>query len=414
MAAGVVLTQALEQSRSTSSAGTEVSEPRRVALAFRERTLTLAGLAAWLSMCLSLGLEVRAAGHLSPAHLAAGASLVGFAAAELCGTVLRFGARARLVSLAAASAFVCWGSYYPFGAFTALLSVTTAQACFYLDRRSITVWTAVSVTCSSAVLFLRPDLDPAHALNAALLYGTFQVFAEIAGLIIVRAARDSDALNDANARLLATHAQLAQQERLLERVRIARDLHDSAGHRLTALAVKLELLRASSDQPLRAASEELLGLTRGALEEIRASVRRLRSTARPSLREELEIVARAVERPRVHLRLPEPFPDVPDRVSETVFRVAQELVTNGIRHARAENLWMELDQAPGALRLVARDDGVGLAALVPGAGLAGIRERAAELGGSVSVEGRLGLGVRVTVTLPLDAGAGGEPGGETP
>ncbi|MHB8416654.1 MAG: sensor histidine kinase [Myxococcales bacterium] len=376
------------------------------ALASRERLLTVAGVAAWISMCLSLAVEVRAAGRVSAGQLACGASLLGFAATYVGGALLPLPARARLVTLGGAAAFACWASYYPFGAFTALLCVTTAQAAFYLGPREAAAWTAASVAASSAVLGARPDLDGAHAANAAVLYGTFQVFAAIAGSIIVRAASDGDALSDASAQLLGAHTRLAEQERALERVRIARDLHDSAGHQLTALAVKLELLRASSEGAPRAAAEELLGLARAALDAVRASVRGLRSEARLSLPEALHVLARAVERPRVHLRLPEPFPDLPEHVGDALFRIAQELVTNGIRHARAQNLWLSLDRGPEGLRLEARDDGVGLAVLAPSTGLAGMQERVAELGGSLELEGRLGRGVRVTVDLPLGAGSG--------
>jgi len=92
------------------------------------------------------------------------------------------------------------------------------------------------------------------------------------------------------------------------------------------------------------------------------------------------------------------------RPALTVLRCAQEIVTNAVLHARAQNLWLELSQHDGVLLLSARDDGRGASELRAGNGLRGMRERAETLGGTLRIETAEGKGFALFATLPF-AGA---------
>jgi signal transduction histidine kinase len=76
------------------------------------------------------------------------------------------------------------------------------------------------------------------------------------------------------------------------------------------------------------------------------------------------------------------------------------VVTNAVRHAAADNLWIEVSQSNGCARVQAWDDGEGAAEVRPGNGLAGMRERFEQLGGQVSFGSALGEGFRVEAVLP--------------
>ena len=101
---------------------------------------------------------------------------------------------------------------------------------------------------------------------------------------------------------------------------------------------------------------------------------------------------------------------LPPHHETVLFRVAQEALTNVVRHASAHNATVDLCQEPDVVRLEVRDDGVGFeAAGTPeagdrrGLGLAGMRERVALLGGSCTIESQPGGGTHVCVTVPLSA-----------
>jgi signal transduction histidine kinase len=89
-----------------------------------------------------------------------------------------------------------------------------------------------------------------------------------------------------------------------------------------------------------------------------------------------------------------------------VFRCVQEILTNTLRHAFARNLWIEVAATgDGGIQVHARDDGQGVAELKPGAGLSGMRERFAQLGGRVELRPGAGRGMELVAWLP-SRGAG--------
>jgi two-component system sensor histidine kinase UhpB len=94
-----------------------------------------------------------------------------------------------------------------------------------------------------------------------------------------------------------------------------------------------------------------------------------------------------------------------ETVDVTVYRVAQEALTNVMRHARAAQVRVRLVRGPGDLRLTVQDDGRGMDAgdASRGLGLLGAAERAAAAGGELSVHGPLGQGVLLTLRIPLPA-----------
>ena len=109
-------------------------------------------------------------------------------------------------------------------------------------------------------------------------------------------------------------------------------------------------------------------------------------------------------RPRVHVELAEGF-CVEDAVAgETVLRCAQEIVTNAVRHASAENVWLEIHRSREGIALRARDDGRGAASVQSGHGLSGCAS-GSEQRGRLSVETAPGRGFSVEAILPVAQGA---------
>lgn len=221
-------------------------------------------------------------------------------------------------------------------------------------------------------------------------------------------------LERVNRELELSHERLrALSRRLLEiqeeeRGRLARDLHDDIGQALTALKIQVESLRPASAEPAqRSRVDECVETIQSTLER----VRQLSLSLRPpqlddlglaaALRSHLDRQAR-VAGLAPHFDAAEAPHDISPETETACFRVAQEAITNVLRHARARNLWVRLFQSGGRLALTVRDDGLGFdVQSVRGLGLAGMEERTALAGGSLELRATPGKGTVVLAMFPL-------------
>jgi signal transduction histidine kinase len=117
----------------------------------------------------------------------------------------------------------------------------------------------------------------------------------------------------------------------------------------------------------------------------------------------LRTLVAGVPRPRVHLEVADDL-RVDAALAHTIFRCVQEALTNAVKHAQAENVYLAINKAAdGAVTVTARDDGRGVSEIRPGNGLSGLRERIESMGGTVEIEGRKGLGLTIRALLPVRA-----------
>ena len=103
--------------------------------------------------------------------------------------------------------------------------------------------------------------------------------------------------------------------------------------------------------------------------------------------------------PRIHLTVPDALCRNDAACALTLLRCTQEILTNAVRHAEAENLWIEIVESDGCIRLRARDDGCGADNLRLGHGLRGMHERIERAGGQMEIETGPGAGFSVQLTL---------------
>ena len=222
----------------------------------------------------------------------------------------------------------------------------------------------------------------------------------------VRAMRLTDDLRRSRQQLVALREE--------ERRRLRRDLHDGLGPTLAALALKLEaasnVVRRAPDRA-EALLDDAVTQVHGTVGEVRRLVQGLRPPALDDLGllEALRAYARQLDVGglRVDVSGPEALPALPAAVEVAAYRIAQEALTNVVRHASARRCTVSL-QVGAALELEVRDDGHGIRTEQRphhGLGLRSMRERAAELGGTVTVDAPATGGTRVRALLPLDEGA---------
>jgi two-component system sensor histidine kinase DesK len=203
-----------------------------------------------------------------------------------------------------------------------------------------------------------------------------------------------------NIRLRETQEQLAVAAVAAERERIGRDLHDILGHSLTAIAVKAGLARRLLDRDSAAAAMEIADverLAREALADVRATASGYRDV---SLAAELAVAGSVLRAAGIRAELPGAVDDVDPGAREAFGFVVREAVTNVIRHTDASVCTVTV--GPSWVEVV--DNGSGRARMASGAagaGLRGLTERVAALGGRVTAGPRVGGGFAVHADVPV-------------
>ncbi len=194
-----------------------------------------------------------------------------------------------------------------------------------------------------------------------------------------------------------------------ERNRLAREMHDTLGHRLTVSSVQLEAAeRLIASQPERAATAVATarGQVRAALAELRQTVAALRQPLEgdlPLKRSLPRLVADFQQATGlvINLSLPQTFPSLTPPQRLTLYRTVQEGLTNVHKHAAARQVWVRLDAGADSLTLSIRDDGRGPQNHGRGFGLRGLQERALRLGGEVRFGPAPEGGSLLELTIPL-------------
>jgi signal transduction histidine kinase len=195
-----------------------------------------------------------------------------------------------------------------------------------------------------------------------------------------------------------------------ERRRFGRELHDGLGAGLASVLLRTDAIADDWE-----GSEELRGRLAGiqaGLEDSIAEVRRLAYTLRPPVLDEFglcfalqELAARnAGKELRIELDMPNELPSSSAAIEMAVYRIAQEALTNAIRHGRAGlcRIRLRCPAPDNGVELTVEDDGCGIAQpVVPGIGIRSMRERAEELGGTLRLEAVDGKGTMVRAYLPL-------------
>ena len=303
------------------------------------------------------------------------------------------------------------------------LSLIFVKSCFLLRRKDVipmTIVTGVAWHISLAKsLFDQYAVSSAEAKAAIEAYlalpTQYLVLEVVANNLVVYIALSflavllsmtvlSERKNRQRAMELAQEVEVLATD--LERNRIARDIHDSLGHTLTAMNMQLEVAQTLRDRnPAESvkALDRAIALSSQSLEEVRRAVSTMRggrfdlSTALTTLAEQtMQTHSLAIE---THLDLP----DLPLQISQQLYLVIKEGLMNIKKHSQATTVRLAIWQALENVAIELSDDGVGFAPRVPSAGfgLRGMQERIQLLNGQLQIHSAEGRGTTLRITVPI-------------
>jgi two-component system sensor histidine kinase DesK len=272
-----------------------------------------------------------------------------------------------------------------------LFIFTAIAGAMRLSRRSAVLWIVACTGMAAATLVaVHADAGTTIAISATTLAIGFMMFA------FRRLMQLNQELVDAREEV----ARLAVSE---ERARFARDLHDLLGHSLSVIAVKAELAeRLLERDPARAAEHvaDVKAVAREALGEVRDTVSGYRQ---PTLSSELEGARMALQAAGIEARLEAADVELPPEVEAVLAWAVREGTTNIVRHSGARSCRIAVLPGPAAVSAEVVDDGDIRGTAGTGNGLAGLRERAARVAGSVEAGPGPDGGFRLCVTVPRPA-----------
>jgi signal transduction histidine kinase len=284
-----------------------------------------------------------------------------------------------------------------------LLLIVASLLPWMLAPAPAMTWLIAQNVLLVVVLSNIPDIAFREAAVAGGLFLGISLFAFMSGLVALRQLTARDELRKVNSELRATQALLAENTRIAERVRIARELHDLVGHHLTALTLNLQVATHLVEGKALEHVQQAHSLAKLLLVDVREVVSEMRDDDKVELADALRTLVEGVPQPQIHLDLPTELSMTDPLHAQVMLRCAQEMITNSLRHARAKNLWISLVHDENGVAMIARDDGRGTDAVEVGNGLKGMAERLRQLGGELKIESSPGAGFSLHAWVPVEA-----------
>jgi two-component system, NarL family, sensor histidine kinase DesK len=275
----------------------------------------------------------------------------------------------------------------------------------FLGWQVSSLWTYVGVAAAMSMVSVRTIVGYVLVLAATSLWFGIEGHASPENLFIVPTIIASISFMMAafakqiqsRIQLIATQHELARVAVEQERSRVGRDMHDILGHSLTVITVKAELAgRLLETDPQRAAKEiaEVEELARGALADVRSTVAGYRGV---SVVSELANARSALEAAGIRAELPGSVDDIPSAYRELFGWALREGITNVVRHSQATSCAVRL--GPSFVEVSDNGRGPTEDATSSGTGLAGLRERVQDAGGSLAIGRAAGGGFLLRVSL---------------
>lgn len=248
--------------------------------------------------------------------------------------------------------------------------------------------------------------------NIDIRIGTFIVAGFLISKIAEHVDNNASELMDANSRLVHYSDTLEDLAVNRERSRMARELHDTLAHSLTALTIQLEATKVLMDRKPEQAAESLqnaLDTARSGLKDTRSALAALRPTAleSQSLSQAVQKLASTIPESILStITVPDQLPVLSDQIEHAIFRILQEGVHNAVKHSGTDQIDIKIEHQNDLLEFSVTDNGQGfdVDANQQGYGLLGMRERATLAGIELHMDSQLNQGSRLHLVVNLKSG----------
>ncbi|MEO6172399.1 MAG: histidine kinase [Arenimonas sp.] len=309
--------------------------------------------------------------------------------------------RAQLLSLGLVLVALAICTISRFSSAPILLIVASAvTAVLFTPKRLMMLF----IVSNISLFFIYQNLwQVTNPLVSVFIYSSFQLFAMLMAWYSNQAEQRRDELALLNADLIATRSLLAETVRDSERLRLSRELHDVAGHKLTALKLNLIALARQPEFIKHPGIKTCAALADELLADIRGVVQQMRLHGGMNLQSAIEKMAAPFPRPNLQLAIDTAADHVPMLQAEVLLRTVQEALTNSARHSQAQTLFVVLQRDDGQWQLRIRDDGRMASNWQKGNGLQGMGERLENLGGGLRCEHSSTGGMQIEAWLPVAA-----------
>jgi signal transduction histidine kinase len=278
------------------------------------------------------------------------------------------------------------------------------------DPREGRIGLAIVLACMVVIL----SNLPGHTVSQLVFTPLPFAISWLAGFTLRERVLQAEAAEDRAARAERERDMVARIAVAEERARVARELHDIVAHAISVMVLQVGAVRHGLPATLATQSDALRGVERvgrTALTEMRRLLAAIRPEGeaaelvpQPGL-QNLQALLGEIGRAGLPASMQvhgEPVP-LPQTLDLFAYRIAQEGLTNALKHARAHQAELTLDYQPGALQIEVRDDGVGAAAADGlGRGLVGVHERVKIYGGEMSAGPAPSGGFVLTARLPIE------------
>lgn len=361
----------------------------------------IAATVAWAAVGLELWsapVVATAIGAWLPVHVLARALHLAFGLLFVASLARRAGRAARLLLAVVLCALaLTLVALYRYNSAAALLVIPMLEFAALLGLPALAgTWLTANVLLLGVVVAFRQ-------MDFPLTYVGLQAGIQLFAVALVRSARSTEQARDelaaTHAELLATRGMLAEIARGQERLRLSRELHDVAGHKLTALRLNLAALAHNKRLDTGEVVALCTRLSEELLDDLRSVAHQLRLHDGLDLGATMRRMAAPFPRPLVRLQIAADARVATLEQAEVLLRAFQEGLTNAARHGDAGELHAELRREDGEIVLDLRDDGSGRGEVHAGGGLAGMRERLHSLGGELRFGHESG-GFRLQARLP--------------
>lgn len=185
-----------------------------------------------------------------------------------------------------------------------------------------------------------------------------------------------------------------------ERIRIARDLHDTLGHTLSLITLQSQLVQRIAEkhpQQVKAEAKEIEMTSRSALRQVRELVSDMRTI---TIAQELADMEQILKAAGIQFHIETELPDLPPLQQNILGMCLREAVTNSVKHSEAENCFISFENERGNFTIIVKDDGIGFTENNrEGNGFIGMQERLALIEGKLAIES--GAGTTVIMNVPV-------------